>query len=136
MLRGFAKACMNMSNQPTEITISDHNEPIDPALIQKKRNERVRSDIKRWKSQIKTESLYLGLWFVPLLALSVVVLFNIINEATIEPGIIIIMLSIMWFGIYGVYSCIKVICTLRKRIWEYENEIKRFDLSGVKVVNG
>ncbi len=136
MLRGFAKACMNMSNQPTEINISDHNEPIDPALIQKKRNERVRSDIKRWKSQIKTESLYLGLWFVPLLALSVVVLFNIINEATIEPGIIIIMLSIMWFGIYGVYSCIKGICTLRKRIWEYENEIKRFDLSGVKVVNG
>jgi hypothetical protein len=133
MAMGLARTCMRISEQSIRPRKIGANQVLAPELLEKRKYDRMRNDIRRWQAQIKTNLYFLCLFFVPLMLLGISAVFACIIESQIDIELLTMSTVIVCFVSYAIYVNIQSVYALRHRIDKYDQEMNRFNLSQVNI---
>lgn len=128
---GFAKSCMRASKQHVEIKIPETPREHNPDLLNRRRMDRMRQELKSLRYQRKATIIALCLFSLPLTMLGVFMAINF-GDATLRGNYAAAIVTCMMiiFGGISLKQNIQQCRRLSKRLQENTNHINRFQIGG------
>ena len=128
----FAKACMRASRQDVSIAIPNEPRAHDPELLQRKRMDRLRHELKTLRYQRKSSYIALLLFSIPITILGLAACFtydDVVFNGNYAALIVVMMMCV--FGFISLSQNVQSIRRLNKRLQDNVNQINRFQVGGI-----